>query len=215
MYYKDGIKEEQAKKTADLFDMAIKSANPESSGRKSFQLTKTTDTVQLKMVADKDKLAKIDNDASLYAILYLVSDSVFSGGPVNLVLTDDSFKGFQTITYKKSAAPEEELSEKATSHNIEVYGKNTGIELSQDLANFLDNEMNPEDRISFLLEKSENGSYTIKMETTAENAGNVTDESLATMSQKISAGVLSGAPLVFELIDKQMNLLKTYNYKPE
>ncbi|MBL7746670.1 MAG: hypothetical protein JNM19_04540, partial [Chitinophagaceae bacterium] len=101
VYYKDGVGEEEAKKTADLFDRAVRDANAESSGRKSFQLTKVNDTVQLKMVADKEKLAKIDGDASLYAILYLVSDSIFSGAPVNLVLTDKKFEGFKTMAYIK------------------------------------------------------------------------------------------------------------------
>jgi hypothetical protein len=107
VYYKDGINEEQAQRTADVFNEAIQSSNPGSKDRKSFQLTKATDTVLLKMVVDTDKAAKLP-DESFFAIQSLVSDSVFNGGPVNLMLTDDSFKGVRTLAFK--AQPKEEHS---------------------------------------------------------------------------------------------------------
>jgi hypothetical protein len=107
IYYKEGINKEDAEKTADLFDRAIKASDPNSTQRKSFQLTKPSDTVSLKMVIDKDKLGQVD-DESFYAISVLVSDSIFSGKPVNLTLTDDKFKPIRTLTFKKTVAPAEE-----------------------------------------------------------------------------------------------------------
>jgi hypothetical protein len=106
VYYKDGITEDQAKKTADLFYKAIQSSNPGSDGRKSFQLTKPTDTVLLKMVVDEDKLKLMTDNESFYAIQGLVSDSIFNGNPVNLTLTDNTFKGLRTLAFKPQ--PKEE-----------------------------------------------------------------------------------------------------------
>ena len=100
VYYKDGVTEEQAKKISALFNEAVQKTNPGSTGRKSFQVTKPSDSVLLKMVVNKSKLEMVE-DGTFYAISGLVSDSVFNGGPVNLMLTDDHFKTLRTLAFKK------------------------------------------------------------------------------------------------------------------
>ena len=111
IYYKEGISEPEAQKTADMFDRLVKQSDPSATQRKSFQLTKPSDTVMLKMVVDKDKMGNV-GDESFYAIAYMVSDSIFNGKPVNMVLTDNKFKAVRTLTYKlQEAAPAEETVE--------------------------------------------------------------------------------------------------------
>ncbi|HEX4877254.1 MAG TPA: lipoprotein [Chitinophagaceae bacterium] len=101
VYYKEGVTETEAQKTADMFDRLIKETNPSSTQRKSFQLSKPSDTVLLKMVVDKDKMGQV-GDESFYAIATMVSDSIYSGKPVNLELTNDQFKAIKTFTFKKA-----------------------------------------------------------------------------------------------------------------
>jgi hypothetical protein len=110
IYYKEGINKEDAEKTADLFDRAIKESDPNSTQRKSFQLIKSSDTVTLNMVVDKEKMGAV-GDESFYAISTLVSDSIFNGKPVNLTLTDNKFKPIRTLTFRKTEAPAEETTE--------------------------------------------------------------------------------------------------------
>ena len=77
---------------------------------KSFQLFKKNDSLCIRMVADKAKVAGVD-EMSFFAIGNMVSDSIFNGKPVNVELTNDKFETYKTFPYKKidfdkPAAPE-------------------------------------------------------------------------------------------------------------
>lgn len=100
VYYKDGVTEDQAQKTANLFFNIDSSQNNNTKDQKSIQLTKTADTFCFRMVADKAKLATV-NDFAFEVIGNMFSDSVFAGKPVNVELTDNTFKTFKKIPYKK------------------------------------------------------------------------------------------------------------------
>ncbi len=100
VYYKDGIQEGEAQHTADFLAMVDRTQNNNTTAKKSFQLCKKNDTVCIRMVAVKEKLAGVA-DMAFYAIGNMVSDSVFAGKPVNVELTDDKFVSFKTFTYKK------------------------------------------------------------------------------------------------------------------
>ena len=210
VFYKDGVTEEQAKKISVLFNEAVQRTNPGSSGRKSFQATKPSDSVLLKMVVDKSKLDMV-NDETFYAIAGLVSDSVFNGGPVNLMLTDDHFKALRTLAFKKTELPK--FGEKTTSGNIEVYASaEIGTQTAKDLASFLDNFIHPESTISFQISKNENNDFVIKMASNEKKVTTVSNEMLSEISSKISSEVLSGSPLIFQMTDEKFNPLKTFNY---
>jgi hypothetical protein len=111
VYYKTGIDESQAKKAADLFNLAVQQTNPNATGEKAFQLSKPSDTVLLKMSVDKSKMDKI-GEGSYYAIITLVSDSVFNGAPVNLSLTDNRFNPIRSFAFKKQEKQAEGYGEK-------------------------------------------------------------------------------------------------------
>ncbi|MGG9961687.1 hypothetical protein [Ferruginibacter sp. SUN106] len=98
-YYKDGITEDQAKKTAALM-YYVDSVSNNAKGQKSFQLCKKNDTVCFRMVVNVEK-AKEMGDFSFLAIGNMVSDSVFNGAPVNMDLTNNTFESVKLITYKK------------------------------------------------------------------------------------------------------------------
>jgi PBP1b-binding outer membrane lipoprotein LpoB len=96
-YYKDGITEAEAQKTADMmFALDVNNAKTE----KSFQLVKENNTIHLRMVVIKDKIDK-SMDINFLAISNIVSDSVFNGAPVDMDLTNNKFEVIRTLPYRK------------------------------------------------------------------------------------------------------------------
>lgn len=96
IYYKEGIEESQANRTAALI-FEIDSANKET---RSMQLEAGKDTILFRMVANKEKLAGVP-DVAFQVIGTMISDSAFKGKPVVVELTDDLFKTFKKIPYSK------------------------------------------------------------------------------------------------------------------
>ncbi len=100
VYYKDGIGENEASRTAAVLAEIDSVQNNNSKETRSMQLVAAKDTVIFRMVANKDKLEGVD-DMAFQAIGTIISDSVFSGKPVTVELTDNTFKTFKKIPYKK------------------------------------------------------------------------------------------------------------------
>src|SRR5258705_7516097 len=145
VYYKDGVTEEQAKKISALFNEAVQKTNSGSSNRKSFQVSKPSDSVLLKMVVDKSKLDQV-GDEVFYAISGMVSDSVFNGGPGNLMLTDNHFKPIRTLAFKKAEVIVPEKQETTFTRDdfdhdkagdVDFYWKNISDEESKTIADYI------------------------------------------------------------------------------
>ena len=100
VFYKDGITEAQAQKTADLLYEADVLVNNNTSSRKSIQLSKANDTFYFRMVVDKKKLPMIKDD-TFYTMGSVISDSIFNGSPVNVDLTNDRFKSIRVVHFKR------------------------------------------------------------------------------------------------------------------
>jgi hypothetical protein len=107
VYYKDGIKKEQAQKAADLLYEIDKTYNNNTSEIKSFQVATQNDTVVFRMVVEMDKMENID-DESFYAIGNIISENVFAEAPVNVDLTDNKFHTIRTLHFKKMDMEENE-----------------------------------------------------------------------------------------------------------
>lgn len=100
VYYKEGITEEQASKTADVF-LDIDQGNS-SAAKKSMQLVKVNDTVTFRMVVNEEKMKEVP-DESFLAIGFLISQRVFDGAPVNMDLTDNRLKTIKSLPYSASS----------------------------------------------------------------------------------------------------------------
>jgi hypothetical protein len=100
VYYKDGIGENEASHTAAILAEIDSAQNNNTKNTRSIQLLSQKDTVLFRMVADKSKLAGVD-DMAFQVIGTIISDSAFSGKPVNVELTDNTFNTFKKIPYKK------------------------------------------------------------------------------------------------------------------
>lgn len=100
IYYKDGITETEASRSAAILYEIDSAQNNNTKTTRSMQLMAAKDTILFKMVADKEKLAGVD-DMAFQVIGTMIGDSAFSGKPVNVELTDNMFNTFKKIPYKK------------------------------------------------------------------------------------------------------------------
>ncbi len=100
VYYKEGIDEKAATHTAAILAEIDSAQNNNTKQTRSVQLEQLKDTVCFRMVANKEKLAGVD-DFAFQAIGEIISDSAFSGKPVVVELTDNMFKTFKRVPYKK------------------------------------------------------------------------------------------------------------------
>ena len=211
VYYKEGITKEQAQKTLDFLYPLWK----EKSGKtntKSIQLTKAGgDTINFRMVVNKDKLKGMD-DETFYSMANVFSDSIFNGAPVNIVFADEKFKPIRSLTFKKTVAPAD-YGEKTTSGNIEVYANDISSQGAQELADFLNKTIAPDNTISFQISKNGEGLYVLKMVSSPAKAANLTDADFTDISSKVSEEILSGAPLIFQLTDDTFKPFRTFEYK--
>lgn len=199
VYYKDGVSKAEADHMARVLQGVLDRTNPEAKQRKSFQLTKPNDTVLLRMVVDKDRLAGIP-DASFQAILVMVSDSVFGGRPVNMELTNEKFSALKKLPFVNTA-PGAGFGEMVTVGNVELYMKGFPREQGEILAAFFDREVKPETVISYQVLGNEGDRPVVKMASTAENAARLTEQQLQAMVEKLSVEVFSYGPLLFQLTD--------------
>lgn len=100
IYYKDGASKDDAQKLADYF---LKSGVFDSKTPQSVQLTKSTDTFNIKLVVDKKKAQeKLTNmESNFTALGMLISMQVFNGKPVRIMFADEymkTFKEFQAVS---------------------------------------------------------------------------------------------------------------------
>lgn len=211
VYYKDGATKEQAQKTADLFLQALQASDPNDKATKSFQLTKPGDTLLMKMVVgDKARMTAAGDDA-FYAMVGLISDSVYNGKPVNISFTDNKFKAFRTLTYNPARILN--FGVKVTSGNVEVYSKDGfSSEHAQMLADFLSKEMQPANTISFQVGMPEGQVYQIYMASSPEKAKNVTTENIQDLCSKMSKEVFNGVDLNFHFTDVRFKPFLSYSF---
>lgn len=214
VYYKDGATKEDAQKTLDLLYPLWKSTEGKSAS-KSIQLTKTGDTINFRMVIDKDKLSQIE-DETFYTMSQLFSDSLFSGKPVNMVLTDNKLKAIRTLVYKKMET-ENDWGEKVTAGNIEVYCKDGfSKKEAQALANFLEKDMgSPASIISFQVAKDKDQFIFVRMVSSEEKAASIDAAVFNEMAASISDNVFNGEHVMFELTDNKFNAFKTFHSNPK
>jgi hypothetical protein len=102
VYYKDGMTAEDAKK---LGDFLMKNGYFDSTNEKSVQLLKEKDTIAVKFVVDKAKVAETESADALFMIMgSAISSEIFSGKPLKIILADAYMKGFKDVAIPGSAS---------------------------------------------------------------------------------------------------------------
>ncbi len=213
VYYKEGIIQQEAEKTAKaLYDADSKAGNDPV--RKSFQLAREGDTVLLRMVVDQSR-AKDMGDENFSPIAVMVSENAFGGKPVNMELTDSKFKTLRSIAYKKTTSEDINagaFGEKITDGNTEVYYKGASADEANRLAVFMNEYFKPETTYSFQLIKDENENYIVKMVGNPEKINTISVSLFEEVSRGICDKVLSVPAITFEMTDTEFNAVRTYNY---
>jgi hypothetical protein len=215
VYYKDGITERQAQKTAkSIFNLDTDAgANPP---RKSFQLGRNGENIILKMVVNQEK-AKDMGDEYFSPIALMISKDAFYGKPVDMELTDTRFNTIRSIPYKKPEVSPDEMNtkafgEKVTAGNAEVYIQGAGKDEALRLAAFLNDYFKPESLFSFQLLKDEAENYIVKMVGNPDKVHTLPVSLFKEVCQGICDKVLFIPSLKFEMTDAQFEPLRTFNY---
>lgn len=215
VYYKEGITERQAEKTAkSIYDLDADSRNEPA--RKSFQLLRDGETIILKMVVNQEK-AKDMGDEFFSPIAAMISEDAFDGKPVDMELTDTKFKRIRSIAYKKQGATRDEANteafgEKITDGNAEVFIQGASKDEATRLAAFMNDYFKPESVFSFQLLKDEAENYTVKMVGNPDKVNTLPVSMFEEICTGICDKVLSVPSVKFEMTDKQFNPLRTFNY---
>lgn len=215
VYYKDGISEETAQKTADYI-YTLDTQEETKNNKKSFQLNKDGDTINCKMVVNEDKYKDIPM-ATFQRIGYMISKNVFDGKPVNLILTNNKFKTITTAYFTKmdDAGGESGYGERVTSGNIEVFvAKGADMTDGEMLAKFLDRDMQPSSMISFQIQKGDNATNIVRMVSSEEKVAGLSDEAVTKLMAKISETIYGNTDIIFEFTDSKFTTIKSYNYEP-
>lgn len=214
VYYKDGISEAAASRTAAVLQQLNASAD-NGNETKSMQLDKRSDTVILRMVAEAKKVKDM-GDVPFASIGVIISDSVFGGKPVAVELTDDRFNPHKHIAFTK---PEVALNANGSAAdfgtlfrngNLELYYKNgISAEEAQKMQAFLLAEINPANIISFQMLKNDQGIVTLNMASTTERAANFDKTELQSMAKEVSEKHLNGASVIFQITDQSFNPIQS------
>jgi len=104
VYYKgDGVTAADAQK---LGEFLLKNNYFDTISKKSVQLTKTTDTFNVKFVVDKAKIETQKNADFLFQIMgTAISSEVFGNKPVKVVLADERMKAFKDVPMYNTEIP--------------------------------------------------------------------------------------------------------------
>lgn len=212
VYYKEGISKEQAQKTLDYFLPRWKNKDGETP-RKSVQLSQNGDSINFKMVSNMEVMDKMEDDI-FYTTGNELSENLFNGAPVNVLLSDKYFKTIRIYTFKKFDKPA--FGKRVADGNIEVYIKDSfSEEEGKSIAAFLSKEIHPAGIISFQVGKDESGDVVVSMVANRAKADALPDSEFQNLAMLISEKTLGGTPLIFHLADDRFNPFKTYMYKME
>lgn len=215
VYYKDGFTKSEAEKTARALSELDKS-NGNKSTRKSFQLTRESDTITLRMVVNEEKARQMEDDA-FNAIAQVISEKVFGNKPVAMQLTDKKFKTIRDIAYKEPAMSIDDANTRAFGEKVivgktEVYIQGDAKPEAEKLAAYLEDYFKPQDTYSYQLLKDEAGNYTVKMVGNPDKINTLPVSLFEEVSQGICDKVLSVPSVTFEMTDTRFNSLRTYHY---
>lgn len=208
IYFKDHISKEQAQQTLAFLHPSWN----EPGNKKSVQLAKPGDTVYFRMVINEEK-AKDVKDESYLLLANEISNSIFNGTPVNVDLTDNTFKTIRTLHFKKMDT--ENYGTKVSSGNIDVYAReNFNEQEARKLAEFLNRvDGDGSDTKSFQADKDETGIYIINMVSNREKSSVVPDQQFYDLAGLLSDSVFNGNPLVLHLTDHTFKPYQSFKHK--
>ena len=221
IFYKKGISDKEADKTLELL-YPLWRTEGDKTGKKSVQLTKTGDSVNFRMVTDPAQLSGITAE-TIGSFLKLMSDSLFSKAPVNLVLCDPQFKEMKTIRYQSTFTNEPidvtaTMGEKHMSGNVEVYAKgNVDPSKADMLAKYMDKIDEVDSPVKSYQLMSDGDGFQVKMVVDEAAASRTADDIFVQTASLLSDEVFGGKQVKLVLTDNMFNGIRQFSsteYKP-
>ncbi len=205
VYYKGGIKKEEAQKTLDFL---YPSWN-EAGNQKSVQLARQADTIVFRMVIDEEK-AKAIGDEVYLQLANEISEAAFNGAPINMDLTNNTFESIRMLHYKKMDA--ENYGTKIKTGNIEVYSKgDISKEEASLLAAFLDNIDGDAPYIkSFQADKNQDGVYIVNMVSPPDRSATLPEKEFYVLAGLLADSVFNGATTLLQLTDESFKPYQSF-----
>ncbi len=196
VYYQPSVSKQVAEKTLD-FLYPIWRLQGDATEKKSVQLDMAGDTLLFRMVSKTDMIDDM-GDAAFIGLAKILSDSIFDQKPVNVVLTDNTFKTVKTIRHQVI-----DWGEKVVFGEIEVYmGDNVSKQLTQQLASQIDFYFGRNGKTkTFQHLQESDGLPIVKMVVDKEVAKEIPRSEFQKMVDMLSKDVFSGAVIQFELTD--------------
>jgi hypothetical protein len=175
------------------------------------------------MVVDKSKLDQV-GDETFYAISGLVSDSVFNGGPVNLILTDDHFKTIRTLAFKKAVKEEDMAENKNTgmtkedfdhdsAGGVNFYWKGISDEESKTIADYIVKNGSFAGGTAEIYMTKEGDRYILRfpmIESARTDPAYLAE--VEKVTKEIKDNVFANVPFSFMVTDERMNTVKSWDY---
>lgn len=221
VYYKgDGVTEADAKAVGKFLEDQQFFLKDDK--KRSVQISKDSGRIKARFVVDEKALASIPNaDESFAQIGASMSKEVFNNTPVDIIFTDEFFKDLKTIPYKATALQAANVSEEVKQMQKKEYNKNT-LYYTKDITN------EEADTISAYLVKNgfftTNGNNDLLVSKTGDNGVHIrflikasfaNEEGLQkadNFGKDLKKDLFPSVPLQFEVLDENMESIKTFNY---
>ena len=158
-----------------------------------------------RMVKDIKAPSELGDDVFLL-LASTLSESVYEHAPVNVELTDKSFKTVKALPFEKRST----LGKLVTEGNMEVYISNGGtVADAKRLETYLASFFGTDKRMSAQLSQGADGSHIVKIVYDKEYAATLPDGTFEDIAAEISRA-MGGAPVTLELTDEYFRPYKKF-----
>ncbi len=220
VYYKgDGVTEDDAKAVGKFLEDQQYFLKDDKS--RSVQLTKENNRMKLRFVVDEKALATIPKaDESFLLMAALMSKTIFNNIPVDVVYTDDVFKDIRTLPYADAAARSATAYEALQQMEKKIYNKNTLYykNISSEEADsisaylikngFFSDGAGKDLAVSKMGDSSYHVNFFIQDAFANEQGLQKADD----FGKLLKKDLFTNSILQFEVVDQNMNSLKTFIY---
>lgn len=221
VYYKgDGVTEADAKAVGKFLENQQFFLKDDK--KRSVQISKDSGRVKARFVVDEKALASIPNaDESFELIGALMSREVFNNTPVDVVFTDEFFKDIKTIPYKAGALAAANIREEINQMQKKEYNKNT-LYYTKDIpaeeadvisaylvkGGFFTTDGNKD----LLLAKTARNGFLVRFLIKASFANEAGLQKADNFGKEMKKDLFPDVPLQFEVLDEDLEPIKTFNY---
>ena len=222
VYYKgEGVTEAEAAATGKfLKEQNFFMADDKT---RSVQISRKNNRIEARFVIDEKGIAQVNNPDGAFAELgALMSKNVFNNVPVDIIYTDNKFADKKTIAYKPEEAVHEnpvaeqlkDMSRKDFNNNTMYFSHTITEEEADTLFEYLKRTefFIPDGNNDLIVNKTGGDGVHLKFPVKTSFANEEGYKKIDAFAQQLKNEMFARFPLQFDVIDENMNLLKTFVY---